>query len=403
MWPLNPLPAHCPAPPHPRLAATLLLTTLLIAGVGGECGFTACIDQYVAAGVEEGPTPAFCVLAASTSDCMAPLSSSCRSYIPYETQRRMLDNLMKRHDCATILATHHPPPAAPDGAPPPAADECQYRGTAAPAHCGLFGDPHLKTFGGAYMTCGVGGAWPLLNTPALAVQVTNEQVGPDNHATATTKVTVLVKEHGSCGGERTYEASAEALPRAFVDGTTWTGGSASRPHTQVQERVPGEHVLITVAYINATVAVRKIEKYLTVHVTLPESEVGEGEEMQLCVGGCPDNERLPTAPPPPVASPAMAKSQAVILCKEYNMTDYYLDSCIFDLMATGDKSFRVAALTAQRDLWEHDPVGAQRLLLNCSEPPCVWDVSAAHISASPSLALLLAALVLLGGARRAGR
>lgn len=85
------------------------------------------------------------------------------------------------------------------------------------------------------------------------------------------------------------------------------------------------------------------------------------------------------------------------------MTDYYLDSCIFDLMSTGDKSFRVAALTAQRDLWEHDPAGAQRLLLNCSEPPCVWDVSSAHVSASPKLALVLAALVLLGGARRPGR
>lgn len=85
------------------------------------------------------------------------------------------------------------------------------------------------------------------------------------------------------------------------------------------------------------------------------------------------------------------------------MTDYYLDSCIFDLMATGDKSFRVAALTAQRDLWEHDPAGAQRLLLNCSEPPCVWDVSAADVSASPSLALLLTVILLLGGAPWAGR
>lgn len=100
---------------------------------------------------------------------------------------------------------------------------------------------------------------------------------------------------------------------------------------------------------------------------------------------------------------ALPPPQAVVLCKEYNMTDYYLDSCIFDLMATGDKSFRVAALTAQRDLWEHDPAGAQRLLLNCSEPPCVWDVSAARTSALPSLALLLAALALLGGARRTGR
>ncbi|MPC10399.1 Hemojuvelin [Portunus trituberculatus] len=144
-------------------------------------------------------------------------------------------------------------------------------------------------------------------------------------------------------------------------------------------------------------------EYLTVLVSLPESEIGEGGELQLCVGGCPDSERLPRSPPRPVVSPAMAKSQAVKLCKEYNVTDYYLDSCIFDLMSTGDKSFRVAALAAQRDLWEHDPIGAQRLLLNCSEPPCVWDVSAATISTSPSIVLLLVALLLLSSTRWAGR
>lgn len=403
MLSLTPLCACSPLP-HTRLAATLLLTTLLYAGVGGKCaGLQACLDPYVHGGVKAEATPEFCSLAAQTSDCMKSLSSSCRSDIPYEARRGMLEKYINTYDCATILANHRPSPTTPQDAAPTAVEKCQYRGTSPPAHCGLFGDPHLKTFSGAYMTCGVGGAWPLLDTPALAIQVTNEQVGPDNHATATTKVTVLVKEHGACGGERTYEASAEALPRAFVDGTTWTGGTALSPHTQVRERVPGEHVLITVSHINATVAVRKIEKYLTVLVSLPESEIGEGGELQLCVGGCPDSERLPRSPPRPVVSPAMAKSQAVKLCKEYNVTDYYLDSCIFDLMATGDKSFRVAALAAQRDLWEHDPIGAQRLLLNCSEPPCVWDVSTAAISASPSTTLLLAALLLLSGIRWAGR
>lgn len=67
--------------------------------------------------------------------------------------------------------------------------------------------------------------------------------------------------------------------------------------------------------------------------------------------------------------------QAAALCKEYNVTDYYLDFCIFDLVTTGDESFRIAAQAAQKDLWEHDSVGAQRLLLNCSEPPCVWEIT----------------------------
>lgn len=74
------------------------------------------------------------------------------------------------------------------------------------------------------------------------------------------QVTVIVKGHEQCGPERTYEASTEALPRAFVDGTTWAGGTALKPHTLVREKKPGEHVLITVSYINTTVAVRKIGK-----------------------------------------------------------------------------------------------------------------------------------------------
>ena len=162
---------------------------MCFAGVGGECtGLQACIDPYVLANVEEGATPAFCTLAAQTFECMKSLSSSCRRNIPYETQRLMLNNLINRYDCPTILTDHTPAPITPQDTPTTTPEKCQYRGTAPPAHCGLFGDPHLKTFSGAYMTCGVGGAWPLLDTPALAIQVTNEQVGPDNHATATTKV-----------------------------------------------------------------------------------------------------------------------------------------------------------------------------------------------------------------------
>ncbi|KAK7083116.1 hypothetical protein SK128_002412, partial [Halocaridina rubra] len=72
-------------------------------------------------------------------------------------------------------------------------------------------------------------------------------------------VTVIIKGHDVCGSERTYEASTEALPKAFVDGTTWSGGSVHHPYIEVQEVHPGEYVIITVSYIKATVAVRKIK------------------------------------------------------------------------------------------------------------------------------------------------
>ncbi|ROT67862.1 putative RGM domain family member B-like isoform X1 [Penaeus vannamei] len=130
-------------------------------------------------------------------------------------------------------------------------------------------------------------------------------------------------------------------------------------------------------------------RYLTVLVTLPESLLEElerdGDEVQLCLQGCHEQERLDRPGAAPLSMAAMSKSKAKELCKGYNVTDYYLDSCIFDLMATGDTSFCKAAQTAQKDLWEHDPIGAQRLLLNCSDPPCMWSPSFLLLDTPPPL------------------
>ncbi len=58
-----------------------------------------------------------------------------------------------------------------------------------PLHCGLFGDPHLKTFSDRRQTCVVKGAWSMLNNQFLAVQVTNVLIEENNPvATATSKV-----------------------------------------------------------------------------------------------------------------------------------------------------------------------------------------------------------------------
>ncbi|XP_042235322.1 repulsive guidance molecule A-like [Homarus americanus] len=164
-----------------------------------------CTKAYVtgmAAGVEEGATTAYCSLMHRYKQCTDDLSSNkCRGDLQYHSTHRMISSVMGRFNCTHILAEdpqHQVLPQSPSVAPTDAHDECQYpvSSTPAPAHCGLFGDPHLKTFNDSYMTCGVVGAWPLLNTPYLAIQVTNEPVGPANHATATTKVSTTPTDHG---------------------------------------------------------------------------------------------------------------------------------------------------------------------------------------------------------------
>lgn len=84
---------------------------------------------------------------------------------------------------------------------------CQYLGKERYRYCGLFGDPHLKTFKNSYQTCRVRGAWPLIDNPYLAVQVTNEQVDEGSPATVTTKVSF-----------------SEELPEAVLPTCMWAVG-----------------------------------------------------------------------------------------------------------------------------------------------------------------------------------
>lgn len=71
------------------------------------------------------------------------------------------------------------------------------------------------------------------------------------------QVTVLVK-NTSCGASKMYTAgSGEGLPKAFADGTTFSGAKA-RPFAAVREALSGRHVLITLRSIGAVVNIRRI-------------------------------------------------------------------------------------------------------------------------------------------------
>ena len=67
------------------------------------------------------------------------------------------------------------------------------------AHCGMFGDPHLRTFRDQRQTCAVAGAWPLLDNEYLGIQATNDvlQSTKTPTATATSKVN-FPSSHNFC-------------------------------------------------------------------------------------------------------------------------------------------------------------------------------------------------------------
>jgi RGM family protein len=140
----------------------------------------------------------FCQVARDYGACLRGMARSCRGNLNYHSTMSTLLRLSNEFNCPRLLtsntsAGHVPAPSSSAAPPrttntPPPKRECTYQGRHRFRHCGLFGDPHLKTFKNEYQTCRVRGAWPLIDNPYLGVQVTNDPVVEGSPATATTKV-----------------------------------------------------------------------------------------------------------------------------------------------------------------------------------------------------------------------
>ncbi|KAL1458774.1 hypothetical protein WDU94_008890 [Cyamophila willieti] len=270
-----------------------------------------------------------------------------------------------------------PPPTQ----PPPS---CNFHGTRRFKHCGLFGDPHLKTFNNDYQSCRVHGAWPLIDNSYLGVQVTNKLIREGSPATVTTKVTVLIKGHSTpCTSERTYEAEADSpLPLSFTDsGSTGLSKTAENVVLTVESDPSGNHerAKIFIRYIETTIIVRRVGKYLAVSAKLPEElvepSIQDPNTLQLCTLGCPPSERLDIVTS---QSNMIDRDHALALCKskeEFSndivnqWTDYYLDWCVFETMTAGIiYEFNAAAHFAQADISRFDPNSLNNQTMYLTEP-----------------------------------
>ena len=132
--------------------------------------------------------------------CLSDTAPFCRSDLHYHAMHRAAQQKLARQHCpadGAVFTLPDVPPTPPPRFPPD--DHCAYKGAPGYRHCGLFGDPHLRTFNNEFQTCRVQGAWPLVDNDYFTVQVTNEPVGVwggDTTATATSKVcTVAFFKH----------------------------------------------------------------------------------------------------------------------------------------------------------------------------------------------------------------
>ncbi|XP_077378808.1 repulsive guidance molecule B [Festucalex cinctus] len=400
---------------RPLLLLIIALTSAARIGqcqvISPQCRIQKCTTDFVS--LTSHLTPAvddfhveFCKALRAYSACTQRTAKSCRGNLVFHSAVLGISDLMSQRNCSrdgptspTHPEVHHEP--------------CNYYSRTQHAHahshehahshghthtrpgflfCGLFGDPHLRTFKDNFQTCKVEGAWPLIDNDYLSVQVTNVPVVSGSSATATNKITVIFKPYEGCTDQRVYQAVTDNLPAAFDDGTVSSGdpihistgadGATGKVRALwISERSPGHHVELHAGYIGVTVIVRQLGRYLTLAVRIPE-ELAQAydatQDLQLCLNGCPRVERIDQSGHLPLSPPSVGpqlqhlhkprfSSQVQLQpysdrqvfsvqgakerCREQlEVRDIYFHSCVFDLLTTGDANFTVAAYSAQKDM-----------------------------------------------------
>lgn len=179
-----------------------------------------------------------------------------------------------------------------------------------------------------------------------------------------------------CTLEKRYEADSEStLPITFTDQTDRSGPD----NTVVLISEAGkDYVEIVMKYIASRLIVRKVGRYLAFSAKLPEdvfqtSKPHNHERLELCSIGCPASEQLDDRISSRLLGGGisskykMTREEALQKCTESmqsdnevfnnNLTDNYLDWCVFDLMTTGSTTydFVAAAHVAQNDAIKLDP------------------------------------------------
>lgn len=136
-----------------------------------------------------------CVFVREYLRCAEPLETKCRLDIHFQAGLGLMRSFRDKNNCASTnitlseairimsrLRQNESQNTEPE-------KQCR-RPNFKPVYkvCGLFGDPHLRTFSDKRNTCSVPGAWPLFANRYLTVQVTNIPLENSSRATATSKV-----------------------------------------------------------------------------------------------------------------------------------------------------------------------------------------------------------------------
>jgi hypothetical protein len=177
------------------------------------------------------------------------------------------------------------------------------------------------------------------------------------------QVTVVIKRHDECVGDRyvTYQAiSPDPLPSTFDNGLSSFGTSDT---VQLIDVTAGQHVEIIVRHAATTVVLRQSGRFFSISVRVPDDLVQKSlgsVGTQLCVMKCPAAERLSLSAIESLSTFAFA--DALNICRRHKLVDFFLDACVFDLVASGgDRNFTSAAVHALHDFRRLVPINASHL------------------------------------------
>lgn len=168
-----------------------------------QCRIQRCNAEYVAStspssGLQDDVAldVDYCIALRAYALCTRRQARSCRGDLVYHSAVFRIKELFSQHNCSSDGPTSSA--KVPSTSRPAVSELCDYENRVLVsgsvgqqkkyAHCGLFGDPHLRTFRDEFQTCKVEGAWPLIDNRFLSVQVTNVPVVLGSSATATSKV-----------------------------------------------------------------------------------------------------------------------------------------------------------------------------------------------------------------------
>lgn len=234
------------------------------------------------------------------------------------------------------------------------------------------------------------------------------------NASSVLQITVIFKSYHGCTDQKVYQATTEDLPLAFQDGSRTGGESGSLTIAERGGSGVGRQVKIQARYIGTSIIIRRVGSYLTFAIRMPEDTLDFSEDgggLQLCLHGCPRNELIkehmlgrqsqqprvqgtntelgPLRPPRQVYTVERATAK----CREtLQVEDVYFQSCVFDLLTTGDPEFSLAAYGALEDLKALPP---SKLKQNSPRTPGLHNQGARPASAGgPLLPLLLLTLLL---------